>query len=84
MGTMGGAATSSPLLTRDPGPGQAPALHCWGAWEPRLRTGDSSPLKLCLSFGGLPSPVPHLPGDLPHIYPGAFSNLFSPSLATLQ
>ena len=82
MGTMGGAATSSHLLTWDPELAQA--LHCWGAWEPRLRTGDSSPLKLCLSFLGLPPLVPPLLGDLSHIYPGVFSNTFSPSLATLQ
>lgn len=50
MGTVGGAATSSHLLTWDPGLEQAAALRGWGAQGFRLGTGNSSPLKLCLSL----------------------------------
>lgn len=81
-------ATSSCLLTWDPGLAQAAALHCPGVWVLRLGGGG---ITLHSSYASHPFSPRSPPAGKPLSYlasppfslPAAFSNPFSPSLGTL-
>lgn len=66
MGAAGGEATSSHLLTWDPGLAQAAALHCPGVWVLRLGRGLLFTQAMA-PFVGPPTRVPNLLGSLSHI-----------------
>ena len=87
MEPVSGVASSSCLLTWDPGLAQAAALHCLGVWVLRLGGGGITLHSLCLP--PLLTPFPTcweaslIPASPPFSLPAAFSNPFSPSVGSL-
>lgn len=68
MEPVSGVASSSCLLTWDPGLAQAAALHCLGVWLLRLGGGGIT-LHSPLVMPPTPShPVPHLLGSLSYLH----------------